>query len=233
MKKKQIVNLQQTLFSLIMILALVVPAFGATAAPLSTNAQPVAAPQAPLAPSNWCVAGSFQGWDNASTPLYDDGSSGDLFAKDGIYSLDAAIATPGDYEWKVVQCGNWGVAFPAQNSWFTTSQANQTIKLTFDSNDHAGDAGTLLLPTKNIVNVWGDTLPASFTAVGDFQGWNNADPVSTLANEGNGIFQLFYTIPIPGSYIGKVTIDWILARLWRRRSFGRCREYQLHNRDCE
>ncbi len=209
MKKKLNINLSQTIFSLIMVAALILPATGITLAQSPVEKpdviKDVFALEAPLAASSWCIAGSFQGWDNLSTPLYDDGTNGDLFAKDGVYSLDYTVTNAGDYEWKAVQCGNWSMAYPAQNSWFTTLAANTTVKFTFDSNDYAGNTGALLLPTQNIVNVWGDALPASFTAVGDFQGWNNADPASTLANEGNGIYQLFYTVANPGSYIGKVT----------------------------
>ena len=38
----------------------------------------------PLASSTWCVAGGFQGWDNASMPLYDDGTHGDLLIRMGF-----------------------------------------------------------------------------------------------------------------------------------------------------
>lgn len=207
-------NRWQTCFSLIMILALTLPAFGATAAGPGYSVQPVLESDAPLAPSNWCVAGSFQGWDNASAPLYDDGSHGDLFAKDGLYSLDYLIASPGDYEWKIVQCGNWGVAYPAANAWFTTAQADHTVKFLFDSNNHAVDAGPVMLPEQNIVNIWHDTLPASFSVVGDFQGWNNSDPNTAMASVGYGFFHRPVIFANPGNYIGKI----VATGSWR--SFG-------------
>jgi glycosidase len=156
--------------------------------------------------TNWCVAGGFNGWDNSSLPLNDSGLGGDLFAGDGIYSRDQVVSDAGRYEFKVVECGNWDTAFPAQNSWFYTSSAGQAVKFTFDTNDHSGDAGATMFPSANIVNVWGDTLPVSFTAVGDFQGWNNLDPATQLLHEGRGVYRLAYSIPTPGSYIGKVTV---------------------------
>lgn len=62
---------------------------------------------------DWCVAGAMNGWDNSSNPMYDDGTNGDLLAGDGIFSLEMSIATaPATYEWKVVECGNWGLAYP-------------------------------------------------------------------------------------------------------------------------
>jgi glycosidase len=156
-----------------------------------------------LAAGNWCVAGEMNGWNNASNPMYDDGTNGDLIAGDGVYSLSMAIPIAGTYLWKVVECGNWGLGYPSANSWFTTSTADQTIIFTFDSNDYSLNAGMALLPASNIVNVTGDDLPTSYTAVGDFQGWNNADPATLMTEMGNGFYRLVYTVPVIGSYIGK------------------------------
>jgi len=75
-----------------------------------------------------------------------------------------------------------------------------------DTNDYSANAGKPLLPTANIVNVSGESLPASFTAVGDFQGWNNTDPNTLLTDMGKGYYRLVYTIPSAGSYIGKVVL---------------------------
>ncbi|HEX7972969.1 MAG TPA: choice-of-anchor X domain-containing protein, partial [Anaerolineales bacterium] len=176
--------------------------------PLGPSAVAAARPAASFAPAapvvNWCLAGSLNGWNNASTPLYDDGTHGDLFKGDGMFSIDYTIAAAGRNEWKIVECGNWNNAYPAANAWVNTSAANQVVKFTFDTNDHSQDAGLALLPAKNIVNAW-DSLPASFTAVGDFQGWNNADPATALTDLGHGLYRLAYAISAPGSYIGKVT----------------------------
>ena len=170
-------------------------------APQTARPQPIRA-----AASNWCVAGSFNSWDNTSHPLYDDGTHGDLIADDDIFTLDHTIASADRHEWKIVECGNWGNAHPASdNAWLHTSAGDQTVKFTFDVNDHSGDAGWALLPSQNIVNVWGDDLPTSFTAVGDFQSWNNSDPNTEMDYAGNGVFWLTYTVSTAGSHIGKVT----------------------------
>lgn len=153
--------------------------------------------------ANWCVVGAFQGWNNASDPIYDDGTNGDLIGGDGVFSLDYTVATPGRYEWKMLECGNWNNAYPAANSWFNTTASNQVVKFTFDTNDHSSDVGWPLVPTTNIVNAW-DDLPASFNAVGDFQGWNNGDPNYTLTDSGSGVHVLTATMTA-GSYIGKIT----------------------------
>ncbi len=160
-----------------------------------------------MADIDWCVAGSMNGWDNTSNPMYDDGTNGDLLARDGIYSLEMSIATaPATYEWKAVECGNWGLAYPSANSWFTTSVADQTVTFSLDTNDYSANAGMALLPAGNIVNVTGDDLPTSFTAVGDFQGWNNANPATLMTDMGNGFYRLVYSVAMPGSYIGKVVV---------------------------
>lgn len=153
---------------------------------------------------NWCIAGDMNGWNNSSTPIFDDGTNGDGITGDGIYSLAMPIASPGTYAWKAVECGNWGNTHPAQNSWFTTGAANQVVTFVLDTNDYSSNVGMALLPALNIVNVTGDTLPTSYTAVGDFQGWNNADPATLMADLGNGFYRLVTTIPAAGSYVGKV-----------------------------
>ncbi|MBN2392052.1 MAG: hypothetical protein JXR84_15090, partial [Anaerolineae bacterium] len=172
---------------------------------LTVSAPAPFAPRAvQAAPSGWCAVGSFNGWNNASDPLYDDGTHGDVIPEDGVFSLDYTVAAAGRYEWKIVKCGDWGTAYPAANAWFNTDQANQVVKFTFDVNDHSGDVGWDLLPAQNIVNVV-DTLPASFTAVGNFQGWNNSDPATQMTPlMSSGIYYLPYQVAAPGSYIGKV-----------------------------
>ena len=159
-----------------------------------------------LAAVEWCFAGDANGWNNSSDPMFDDGTNGDLIADDGVYSLAIAVATAGTSGWKAVECGNWDNAHPAANSWVTTTVANQTVTFTFDTNDYSLNAGMPLLPASNIVNVTGDSLPTSYTAVGNFQGWNNADPGTLMTDMGNGFHRLVYTIPAAGSYIGKVVV---------------------------
>jgi pullulanase-type alpha-1,6-glucosidase len=154
--------------------------------------------------TNWCVAGSFQGWNNESTPIYDDGSNGDLIAGDGVYSLDFLIPTAGRQEFKAVECGEWGNAFPSDNAWLVTAVDNQIVKLTFDTNDYSADAGTPLRPTQNIVNVWGDDPPASYTVAGPWQGWSNDAVTTTMSYVGNGIYRLAYEFADAGSYEAKI-----------------------------
>ena len=169
--------------------------------PSTLSSPPLAAT---LAETSWCLAGAMNGWNNASDPMYDDGTHGDQLAGDSVYSLSLTIPSPDTYQWKAVECGSWGNVHPAANSWFITSAANQLVIFTLDTNDYSANAGMALLPAGNIVNVTGDTLPTSFTAVGDFQGWNNADPTTLMTDMGKGYYRLVYTVPSADDYIGKV-----------------------------
>lgn len=158
--------------------------------------------QSPPAPTPPCLAGSFQGWNNASHPMFDDGTNGDLTNGDGIYSLDFTVAAAGNYEWKVVaECGDWGLAYPGENAWAITTTASQTVKFTLDTNTY-GDGW---YPMTNIVNAT-DSFGTSFTAVGDFNGDNSNDPLGLLSDLGGGIYEVEYTIPTAGNYIGRIAL---------------------------
>lgn len=151
------------------------------------------------AATSYCVAGSWQTpaqWDAAANPMTDDG--------DGTWSLMATIATAGSYEFKVVaDCNFSNDAFPAgNNAWFVTSGADQAVTFHFDTNTHSDG----FVPATNIVHVSGDTLPASFTAVGSWQGWDNANSATALTDAGGGLRTLTYTVPSAGNYEAKITI---------------------------
>lgn len=151
------------------------------------------------AATSYCVAGSWQtpnAWDPAANPMTDDG--------DGTWSLMATIASAGSYEFKVLADCTFATTFPAgNNSWFVTSGADQAITFHFDTNTHSDG----FIPSTNIVHVSGDTLPASFTAVGDWQGWDNANSATEIGTAGGtGQETLTYTIPTAGSYEAKITV---------------------------
>jgi hypothetical protein len=140
----------------------------------------------------WCVAGGFNGWSEDGFPLNDDGLDGDLIGGDGLFSLDLVIETPGRYEFKINAC-DWATSYPNSNAWVITSEPDQVVKFTFDTNDYSGDAGWPFYPTTNIVNAW-DDFPSPFVAVGGWQGWNPNNPATTLTDLGYGQHALAYTI---------------------------------------
>ena len=181
-----------------------VPAQGASIpvfadVPLQTSAPALAAA------GNWCVAGDWNGWNNSSTPLLDDGTQGDLIPGDGVYSLEVTLVEAKRYEFKAVACGDWNTSFPQENAWLITTVPDQKVTITFDANDHSADAGAVLIPKQNVVNVIGDNPPTEYTAVGGFNGWNNADDATKLSAMGNGFYRLVLTIATAGTYDGKIT----------------------------
>ena len=149
-----------------------------------------------LAP--WFIWGDFNGWSGTTDPMYDDGTHGDAAANDGIYTAQITLASAGRYEFKVTS-GSWALAYPASgNSWFAAA-AGETVTITFDSNTHADG----WLPSTNIIGV--STEPGTWTAVGDWQGWNTSDPATVMTTLGGGIYQLATTIAAPGNYLYKAT----------------------------
>lgn len=161
-------------------------------------------PQGAAGTGVYCAAGDFNGWSESGFPLFDDGTNGDLTSGDGVYSRDVVVGSAGRHEWKVNQC-NWGLpTYPSTaNSFLNTAAAGQTVKITFDANNHSADAGWKMIPAQNIINAW-DSPASTLITVGDFQGWNNADATSALANQGMGLY--FRTALLsPGTHAAKVT----------------------------
>ena len=164
---------------------------------------------APTSASTWCVAGSFQpggGWDNGSTPLYDDGTNGDLVAGDGIYSLDYAVAkAAGYYEWKVFSCGTWNgySGEEGDNKWLYTTTNPETVKFIFDTNTLTDG----YKPSTNMANVVDSSaaLTNTWTAVGDWQGWDQNSTATIMNPIAPGLYAVTYTVASAGAHMYKAT----------------------------
>jgi Flp pilus assembly secretin CpaC len=79
------------------------------------------------------------------------------------------------------------------NSWFATDGSGN-VTVTYDVNTY-GD-GYAPNPGRIGVNV----DPGTWTAVGDWQGWNNANGATAMTAMGGGVYELSYVIATPGSY---------------------------------
>ncbi|MBN2503463.1 MAG: hypothetical protein JXB38_21990 [Anaerolineales bacterium] len=146
-----------------------------------------------LPPAAWYVRGDFNGWDT-SDPMYDDGLHGDATAGDGIYTAEVVVSTTGRYEFKIAN-EDWSASYPASgNCWLETSSDAETVVVSFDTNLTADG----WLPETDIIGV--STEPGAWTAVGDWQGWDNANPASSMMPRGDGIYDLTATVAAPGSY---------------------------------
>jgi hypothetical protein len=149
----------------------------------------------------WAVAGGFNGWNNAIDGLYDDGTHGDAVSADGIFTGQVTVATAGRYEWKATLWGNWGTAYPANNSWILTTAANQVVTFTLNTNTYTDT----WFPKTNIVNA--NDNPAPVVAAGTHQSWNNAgsevmhdDGLNGDLVAGDGIYTWHTIMASPGNY---------------------------------
>ena len=141
----------------------------------------------------WYVRGDFNGW-GTTDPMYDDGTHGDVLSGDGIFTAQVTVATVGRHEFKVAN-EDWSISYPGSgNSWLDTTTPSELVTVTFDINLYSDG----WLPSINVIAV--STEPGTWTAVGDWQGWNNADPTTSMSALGNGVYELVTTLGTPGSY---------------------------------
>jgi glycosidase len=141
----------------------------------------------------WYVRGDFNEW-GATHPMVDDGTQGDAAAGDGVYTVSISFDLADRYEFKVTTA-DWSTSYPSSgNSWLETTTASETVIITFDTNVH--DDGWQ--PSINIIGV--STEPGVWTAVGDWQGWNNADPATAMTPLGGGVYAFTTAIATAGSY---------------------------------
>jgi glycosidase len=147
----------------------------------------------PPPPPEWYVRGDFNDWE-VTDPLYDDGTHGDALAGDGIYTALVTVATEGRYEFKVATV-DWATGYPTSgNSWLDTTLAGEVVGVTFDTNIYTDG----WLPETNIIGV--STEPGAWTAVGDWQGWDNASPATAMTALGGGVYEFATSIASPGTY---------------------------------
>lgn len=125
------------------------------------------------------LAGDFNGWDGAGTALTDMGS--------GIWQT-TLNDVGGRHEFKVT-IGDWSQNWPGSgNSWFF-GDGSGNVTITFNANDiQDGWRGN-----------WGrmgtSTDPGAWTAVGDWQGWDNANPATAMVAQGGGIYAYEQVVP--------------------------------------
>jgi len=132
---------------------------------------------------DYYLAGDFNGWNAAGNAMTDMGG--------GIWEADLAGIGAGRHEFKITM-GDWGWSYPGPNSWlYADGSGNATIR--WDVNTGISDGWS---PTENRI---GGGDPGAWTAVGSFNGWNNADPATALVAQGGGIYKLT-TVLAPGNY---------------------------------
>ena len=161
-------------------------------------ARPVTSPTIPdpnTSNGAWCLRGNFLTDSGDRPQLIDSGSAGDMLAEDLIFSLDYPIATPGTYEWQVVDCSDESLSYPAAPAWVTTTEPDQTVTFNFDSNKRSDP---LFFPISFVVSAMDDT--DEFQVIGNFQDWNPDDDSGKLQRINLGLFQQVRRIARSGDY---------------------------------
>lgn len=139
------------------------------------------------------VAGSMQGWDPGATPMTEDPVGSHIW-KHTFTGLDPDAR----YEFKITD-GTWNNNLPSGNSWCFTD-ANGDITIIYDANFYNDG----WLPQKDRLGL--STDPATWTAAGSFQGWNNANPDTKMEPQGDGIYMYSGTGLSPGGYEWKAVV---------------------------
>jgi len=140
-----------------------------------------------LAAAPYYIAGDFNSW-NVSGNLMTETSPGS-----GIWQVTLNTSS-GRHEFKITE-GDWSWSYPGPNSWlYAPSSGNITI--TFDANTYADG----WYPVSQRIGLSAD--PGSWTAAGDFEGWDNT--ANNMTPLGGGIYE--YTLTTPGSYNWKAVV---------------------------
>lgn len=140
-------------------------------------------------------AGEANGWNNMSHPLTETAVGSK------VYTITFSGLNPNSrQQFKITNGMNWDGAWPLSNAWgYADGEGNFTV--IFDQNLTLDG----LLPNKDRTQVSVVPLGATaWTAVGSWQGWNNANPNTVMASLGGGVYQYVGTGLNPGTYMWKI-----------------------------
>ncbi len=127
------------------------------------------------------IPGNFNGWDN--TILMTEGPT-------GFFTYNATGVPGGRAQFVLLRNpGDWSDAnkYTLSGDQAAYAPVSGELTITFDTNTYADD----WYPTMNRVGV--DYDVADWTAVGDWQGWNNADAATHMTDMGGGIYSFMAT----------------------------------------
>jgi hypothetical protein len=154
-----------------------------------------------LAQTNYFVAGDFNGWNAAGNMM--------TMTSPGIFQVSLTSIGAGRHEFKVTD-GTWNWNFPGPNSWLY-ADGSGNITITYDANTYADGWS----PTSQRIGLNVD--PGSWTAAGDFEGWNNA--AGNMTPLGGGVYTCQVTTPGTHAWKAVVTGSWDSIS-WDNRSVG-------------
>jgi hypothetical protein len=131
------------------------------------------------------IAGEFNGWNPGSTMMTETAPGS------GIWQHTITGLAPGQFQQFKITQGNWDSNWPPENSWYT-ADANGEVTVTFNANTVSDG----WMPAQYRLGL--DTDPGSWSLVGDFNGWNNADPTQLMTPLGRGVYIITQTLPAGG-----------------------------------
>lgn len=138
------------------------------------------------------LAGDFNSWAANGTEMTDMGG--------GIWSANLSGLTPSSEVQFQVTDGDWNSWFtPPSHSWLF-ADANGDATISIDLNTYADGWSA----SSDRISVTGSD-PGAWTAVGAWNGWNNADDTSVMTPIGGGIYELQKIIADPGDWGFKAT----------------------------
>ena len=135
---------------------------------------------------NYYLAGDWQGWNAGANQM---ASLGGNLWQETVTGLTAGSR----HEFEITE-GDWNWKYPGSgNGWFI-ADAGGNMTLTLDLNTYSDGYA----PNPGRINATTD--PGTWTAVGDWQGWNNANAATLMTAQGGGIYELSYVISAAGNY---------------------------------
>ena len=120
------------------------------------------------------ITGAFEGWSN-TIPMNDLGG--------GLWDYTISGLAAGEYQQFKVTDGTWDVTAPSANSWYN-ADASGNVTVTFNTNVVSDGWIT------EQFRVGVSTEPGAWSLVGDFNGWDNADPTQAMTDLGGGIYAI-------------------------------------------
>jgi len=137
------------------------------------------------------IAGEFNGWNPGLNQMIETPPGS------GIWEYTISGLTPGQRQEFKITPGDWSTTQPASNSWYNADASGQ-VTITFNTNVVSDG----WLPAQFRVGV--STEPGTWSLVGSYNDWNNADPSQVMTPLGRGIYAITQTFAAD-SYILKPT----------------------------
>jgi hypothetical protein len=143
------------------------------------------------APPPYYIAGDFNSWNAAGAQMTETSPGS------GIWSATLNVGS-GRHEFKITE-GDWNWSYPGPNSWLY-APASGNITVTFNTNTNGDGWST----ASQRIGLNAD--PGTWTAAGDFQGWNNA--AGNMTPVGGGVYEYILTSAGTWNWKAVVTGSW-------------------------